>query len=564
MIELTRDKRRASSTPKKSLPQRTFGLGRSRASFLSRAVVMTCVVGVLCTQISIAATTKKTTMVYGETGRLDRFDPYTVHEASGHRLADLLFDSLVSSGPGGSYEPALAQSWDVRSGGTQVMITLRPGVLWHRANNASGPSYTVTSDDVVTTLRLIKHEKSEIPNKGRFSVISSVKKIDQQKVLFTFSRAVIDPLRYLMFKVVPHHVLGQKEFLTRGDSFSTNPVGSGPYRYLEHNKTGEVVLISHDEYYGKAPNIKKIILKNYADQNIMAQSLMFGALDLVTYVSPRSLDEVVGDKRLKVLPYDALSYSFIAFNNQRAFLSKPNIRKALSLAVNRQEMLDAFFYGKGKLISGPFAPTSWAYNMDVKPMGFDKAGATAIFDAAGVSDTDGDGIREFEGKPAKLEFLVPLAGESEILKRIALAYQGYLADVGIEVELKFQDWFVWKQKVLGEFDYDLTIASWSFDDAANISSLFHSSSIKPWGNNFVGFSDPKVDELLSEISSTSNFDKRRAISHTLHALIAEKSPYMFLWTLEHYAAHNKSLSSVEVEPFSFFRHVAKWDKSLEK
>mgnify|MGYP001392435061 CR=1 FL=1 len=311
-------------------------------------------------------------MIYGETGRLDRFDPYTVHESSGHRLSDLLFDGLVAPGPGGSYKPALAQNWDVRKGGTEVLVTLREGVRWHRSGGGTGPSYKVSPADVIATLRLIKNEKSELPNKDRFTIISSVKKIAQNKILFKFSRAVISPMRYLMFKILPHHLLGKEESLKRATAFVKQPVGTGPYKFIKYSDSGEVLLQANDEYFAGVPRIKRIIMKNYADQNIMSQSLMYGVLDLVTYVSPRSLDEVIGDKRLGVVPYDALSYSFIALNNQRKVLANKIVRQALSYAVNRQEMLDAFFYGKGRLISGPFAPTSWAYNMDVGQFSFDK------------------------------------------------------------------------------------------------------------------------------------------------------------------------------------------------
>jgi peptide/nickel transport system substrate-binding protein len=210
-------------------------------------------------------------------------------------------------------------------------------------------------------------------------------------------------------------------------------------------------------------------------------------------------------------------------------------------------MLDAFFAGKGRTISGPFPPTSWAYNLDVKPLGYDPARAKALLKAAGL-----------EGKPVSLVFAVPLAGESEMIKRIVLAFQGYLAAVGVKVDLQFMDWLVWKKKVLEEHDYDVTIASWSFDDASNITSLFHSSSARPWGNNFVLYSNPEVDSLLTEADTTNDFDKRRAIYHKLHSILADEAPYTYLWTLMHHAAHNDRLTGVRVEPFQFFKYVAGW------
>jgi peptide/nickel transport system substrate-binding protein len=120
------------------------------------------------------------------------------------------------------------------------------------------------------------------------------------------------------------------------------------------------------------------------------------------------------------------------------------------------------------------------------------------------------------------------------------------------------DWLAPPPKVLGEQDYDVTIASWSFDDASNITSLFHSSSAKPWGNNFVQYRNPEVDALLTEAEATNDFDKRRAIYHKLHSILADEAPYTYLWTLMHHAAHNARVSSVRVEPFAFFKHIVSW------
>ena len=145
-----------------------------------------------------------------------------------------------------------------------------------------------------------------------------------------------------------------------------------------------------------------------------------------------------------------------------------------------------------------------------------------------------------------------------MIKRIVLAFQSFLADAGIQVDLQFMDWLVWKKKVLLEHDYDVTIASWSFDDSSDISSLFHSSSAKPWGNNFVMYRNDEVDSLITEASVTNDFDKRRAIYHKLHAILADDAPYTFLWTLMHHAAHDVKLSGVKVEPFSFFKHIVSW------
>lgn len=514
---------------------------------MKNALIKLGCVGLLLTGSELAMGATDGQLVYGETTRLDTFDPYTVHEGSGQRLADLLFDSLVEVGPGGAYIPSLAKSWTVENGGTQVTFALRDDVIWHPQEGAGKSEAKLSADDVVATVRLLIAPASAIPNKERFAVLKSAEKIDAHKVTVHLHRALVDPLRALMFKVLPNHVVGSAPALSRDSAFAKNPVGTGPYSLVKTNAQGEVLLKANARYYRGKPAIDDLVMKSYADQSIMAQSLMFNSLDLVTYVSPRDLGEVLGDAKLSVVPYDALSFSFFGMNTQRGVLKDKRVRQAISYAVNRAEMMEAFFQGKGRLISGPFPPTSWAYNLDVKPMAHDVARAKALLASAGLA-----------GKEITLNFAVPLAGESEMIKRIVLAFQGYLEEVGIKVELQFMDWLVWKKKVLEEHDYDVTVASWSFDDASNITSLFHSSSAKSWGNNFVMYQNPEVDSLLTEADATNDFDKRRAIYHKLHAILADEAPYTYLWTLMHHAAHNTRLSGVRVEPFAFFKHVVSW------
>lgn len=487
-------------------------------------------------------------LIYGETGRLTQFDPYTVHEASGHRLSDLLFDSLISIGPGYEYVANLAVNWEKNSSATKVVFNLRPGVFWHPRSDAEKPM-PFTANDVVRTIELITADKSEIPNKDRFNAISHAKALGDHKVEVYFRYAITDPLRVMMFKLLPAHMFPGQTVLTRDSQFATHPIGTGPYRFVKASGQGEILLTANKDYFRGAPKIESIVMRNFSDQSIMSKSLTFSSLDLVTYVSPRDIGEIAGDKRLGLVSYDALSYSFIGFNTSKPYLSDKNFRQGLSYAVNRQEMLDAFFDGKGDLISGPFPPSSWAYNLHIKPIGYDLERARKLITGAGYNSE----------KVKPFVFLVPLTGDGEMIKRIVLAYQSYLQQVGIAIDLQFTDWLVWKDRVLNKHDYDMTIASWSFDDASNILSLFHSSQTASWGHNFVQYKNPLVDTLLNEAEVTNDRAKKRAIYHKLHAILADETPYTFLWTLKHHAAYQKRIRRVRVEPYAFFRHIITWN-----
>ena len=436
-------------------------------------------------------------------------------------------------------------------------VKLKEKVFWHKeGDNALKP---LTADDVASTIKAITNPKSTIPNGERFKVLKSTEVLSQKSIRIHFSRALAQPLKHLMFKILPYHKLESAEALTKDHILGKSPIGTGPFAFVSSSPQGEILLKRNSFYHGQLADIREVVMKPFIDNSIMTQSLMYNSLDLVTYISPRDVKEVSGDKNLGLVPYDAQSFSFVAMNQKNPLLRDKRVRQAINYSINRQEMLNAFFQGKGHLITGPFSPTSWAYNLAVPGYNLDADRAIGLLKEAGFEDRNNDGVVEnHKGQRLILNFAVPLAGESEITKRIVLAYQSYLSKVGIRVKLKFMDWALWKNEVLGKHNYDLSIASWDFDDSSNISSLFHSQSAKSWGNNFVNFKSARVDSMLTEASASNDFDKRQAIYKKLHSIISDEAPYTFLWTLQHHAGHQKHLRAVRVEPFSFFKHVAYW------
>src|SRR5437667_155032 len=244
-------------------------------------------------------------------------------------------------------------------------------------------------------------------------------------------------------------------------------------------------------------------------------------------------------------------------NLRNPLLADKRVRKAFTYAVNRQEMLDSFFNGQGTIISGPFAPGRWAYNQDVQPLPFDPQKAIALLREAGFNPGP-DGVMQKDGKKLTLSLKVPIEKESEAVKRVVLAFQNYLKNIGAAVKVEFKEWQAWKESVFLEHDFDIVFASWVFDDSADISSLFHSAEIGSWKNNFGAYSNPEVDGLIVESKLTLDHEKRRTINRKLHAILSDEAPYTFLWTLTNYSGHHKKLRRVAIHPYKFFSFADEW------
>jgi len=492
---------------------------------------------------------------YGEYGRPTTLDPITNNDMIALRITELVFNGLVGIDNKQQIVPELAESWDASSDGLSYTFKLRKDVTWHaRAGEKARP---FSADDVIFTYRIMMHPKTITPLKVRYEFISDVKKLDAHTVRFTLKRPIMNALPKFTFKIIPEFGLSNSAYLARDDAFVQKPIGTGPYRYVETTANGEIVMEANTAYFKGIPKIGRFVAKPFADQNIMNQALLYNNIDMSVLVNPRNVPEIQGDKRLRLQPYNALSYSFFGYNLRNPLLADARVRKAFTLAINRKEMLNAFFNNQGTVISGPFAPGSWAYNLDVKPLPYSPSEAEKLLNEAGFRKGS-DGVMSRKGAKLALSLKVPIAQESESIKRVVLAFKNYLQKVGVQVNVEFLEWQAWKEAVFLTHDFDIMFASWVFDDSADISSLFHSSEIGAWRNNFGGYSNPEVDSLLVESKLTLDHEKRRTIYRKLHEMLAEENPYTFLWTLTNYAAYHKKVRGVQIHPYKFFSYADTW------
>ena len=495
------------------------------------------------------------TLNYGEYGRPSTLDPITSNDMISMRIIELIFNGLVGINEKQEIVPELAERWEISEDGKYYTFYLRQDVMWHPKEGEEPAPFT--ADDVIFTYNIMMHPKTITAMKVRYEFIESVTKMDDYTVQFTLKRPILNALAKFSFKVIPKHGPANPEFLSREDPFVQKPIGTGPYMLKNITADREVILVANEDYFKGRPHINKFAARPFADQNIMSQALLFNAIDMIVLVNHRDIPQIQGDKRYILQPYNALSYSFFGYNIRNPLLTDKRVRKAFTYAVNRQEMLDSFFQGQGTIISGPFAPGSWAYNLDVQPLDFDPQKAIELLNEAGFVKGD-DGIMVKDGQKLSLTLKVPIAKESEAVKRVVLAFKNYLNKIGVDIEGEFKEWLSWKEDVFLNHDFDIIFASWVFDDSADISSLFHSAEIGPWKNNFGAYSNPEIDSLIVESKLTLDHEKRRTINRKLHAIIADESPYTFLWTLTNYAAFNKKLRHVAIHPYKFFSFADDW------
>jgi len=500
------------------------------------------------------------TLVYGEYGMPTRLLPILANDSISLRLIELIYGSLLFYESNGEIKGDLAESWEISKDLKTITFHLRKNVRWHPLSGES-KGRLFNADDIIKTFSIMMNPKTVTSLQSRYNFIDSLKKIDDYNIVFKLKKPQLNVLGRFTFKILPSFLLKGYTYL-KGDEdliLYKHPIGTGPYMFVSREgSSSEIILVANESYHLGSPHIDKVIMRPFADQNIITQTLLFGGIDLEVRVPPRDIAEIQGDSRFELCPYSTLSFSFFSYNLNNPILAFKEVRKAISYAINRQQMLDSFFEGKGQIISGPFAPGSWAYNLDIEPIPYSTEKANELLNIAGFTERTKDGIRSRGNYRLEFRMVVPISKENEATKRVILAFQSYLKAVGIKLNIEWLEWKAWTEAVFIKHDFDIIYADWLFDDSFDISSLFHSKEIRPGRNNFGSYKNPEVDTLLDEAKSTLDIEKKRTIYKRLHEILADDVPYTYLWTLTNYAAYNRRLRRVEIHPTRFFTYIKDW------
>ncbi len=494
------------------------------------------------------ATTASAGLRYAEATAPSSLNPMLVSDMPSLRATELLYEGLVTPPVAGEVAPALAESWKVAPDEGSITFKLRPNLKWHDGK-------PLTSKDVAFTIEAGKNPRTATALAAQFESFDMVRTPDPSTVEIKFKRKVLNPLLYFDFKILPAHLF--PEGFISADSAVQNPIGSGPFVFKEWSHSGEIRFERNADYKrGNTGNVKEVEVSPVPDDNIRKELLSYGAVDLLPQVRPKDIPVLEELSSIRLYPYSTLSYSYIGLNFRNPLLRIKGVRQALMAGIDREEMLKAHYGNRGTIISGPFPPASWAYNFDVKPTPNDRRRAAQLLDDAGIKDSEGVNVRNYDGKPVVLK-IVSLA-QSEVQKAVVLDLQQQLKNLGIKADVRFMEPMAWKKAIFEDHDFDLVLAEWTFDNSVNIYTLFHSTQTGPNQNNFGGYSNPEVDKLLEDSRDAANSEALRSIYGQIHRKLNEDLPYLFLWSLNRYAAISSRIENVRLHPFYFYSYVADW------
>ena len=300
------------------------------------------------------------TLVVGVIGDADSLNPLTSSSRGAADIEGLLFLRLTRTNPDFSHSPSLAKSWEFSEDHLELTFDLRDDVNWH-------DGVKTTAHDVKFTYQLQKDPKIAWSAIKWKEYIEAVEVIDDYTVKFIFSR--LYPYQLMdatVGPIVPKHLLEKvpAEEMQSGE-FNRQPVGNGPYRFKEWKAQQYIIVEANEKYFEGRPPLDKVIFKVIPDQENLVLQLKSGQVDFLESVPPRFYRDLVKQEDLVAHVYPSRAYTYLGWNMKNPLFQSKKVRQALTMAINREEIINALLFDFGEVCHGPISPIIWAHNPDV-------------------------------------------------------------------------------------------------------------------------------------------------------------------------------------------------------
>ena len=469
-----------------------------------------------------------------------RLNPILANDSASSEITDWLFSGLFKYDKDGNPTVDLAKSYTFETP-TKLIIKLRDDILWH-------DNERFTSKDVIFTYEKIIDPKVLNSIKSNFIQVQNVKALDDYTIEVIYKQPYFKAIETWMVGILPYHILkDEKDLMT--SSFNKNPIGTGSYKLKEFKQGQDIELIANENYFEGKPKIEKIKYQFLPDPNTSFLYLKQKKLDLGG-LTPIQVDRQLDDNfrnNYTIMQKPSFSYTYLGFNLKNEKFKDIRVRKALSYAINRQELVDILFFGYGKVCNGPFLPGSFAYNDEVETITQNIQKAKELLKEAGYD----------EKNPFTFEIVTNTGNDIRINAAQILQYQ--LQKAGIIMNIRVMEWQSFLNTVVHPRKFEAVLLGWSLALMPDAYPLWHSSSAKLGGFNLVSYNNQEVDKLIEEGSKTVNRDDLGKIYKEIFKKINEDLPYLFLYIPDSISVVNKDIKHIKPAFIGIMHNQKDWE-----
>lgn len=501
------------------------------------------------------------------------FIDYAITSTAGFAM-QVIYNSLVTPGPDGTYVGELAESWEVSDDQLTWTFHLRSDVKWHDGEPLTAEdvrySYTYAADAEYTGALapvVMALKGAQAYKDGAADHIEGINVIDDYTVAFTTDQPNalfldIQGQRYIM----PSHLLKDIPVIDLASSPQAHqPIGTGPYRVVEWKTDEAIIYERFDDYFGEKAKIKNYIWKIIPEKSVHVTELLGGTVDIVPEVLADDFPSLQGDDTVETLQIPGVNFTLIELNGLKPFFSDVRVRQALNYAIDKQAIINAVGGGFGTAVTNIVHPSLPEFNPNLAGYPYNLEKAKALLAEAGWTDDDGDGIVESHGV-AGLDDGTPFSFELGTLNfspydlSAQIVQQAWKA-VGVEAILNVVEFNIYFSEYLtGESDYEAGISGWfNFEQTpqGELETNFGQNQALNW-SHWSGTSE--FEEIIANAPAEFDVQKRIEMYWRAEELVEAGAPWINLTRLDNLISYNNKLFVPEIGSLTqLFASVPQWE-----
>ncbi len=454
-----------------------------------------------------------------------------------------IFDTLLRRDDEMNIIPWVAESWEAIDD-TTWEFKIREGIEFHNGEVLDAHAVKFTWD-------VIKRDDPNVNRvlKGWYDPVEEVEVVDDYTVRFHTSKPYPVLLAYMTTRphIVPPEYYERTWKLEGPDSFNANPVGSGPYRFVEFVPDDHLTLEAFEGYWGGAPEIPRITYRPIAESGTRLAEFLTGGLDLITNVAPEHIPQIEEEGGV-IQTAPSVEVIFVSLRTDR--IPEKQVRQALFYATNVEGIIENILGGYANIMKygSAVAPNEFGYHPSIEPYPYDPDRARELLEEAGWVDEDGDGVREKDGEELVLTFATT-QGRYMQEETVAEAIANNWEEVGVDVDLHVREWLEWREEYLGRsFPEDVWLegtGTRTFDADSRMVHMIHSPVESEGGGYSMGivsfYYNEEVDRMIEEARSIVDREQRAELYRDILTQLREDAYQMALYQQVDIYAHDECL-----------------------
>ena len=494
-----------------------------------------------------------------QTGDWDTFMPMNTTNSGADNVIELMFDRLMVINTDGTFEPRLADSWETNEAQDKITYHLNENAKWQDGE-------PVTAEDVVYSAQVASSSEYSYLRRIRMQYFAGtdetgcetstdsieVAALDDHTVEFTL-KAPMDPaIIYALvnrdFFIMPKHLLDSiSDADLVNDAFWQKPIGSGPCIFDSMESGVSIEFKANKDYYLGAPDFDRLVFKKVQSTNLLS-GLMSGDIDVLSANSQIPLADWEAAKNTQGIVTKSVptfAYQYMAMNTARDYLTE-DVRHAISLAINRQVIVDQLLQGEARIAIGPLAEDHPYFDEKLLPIEYDPEKAKSMLEAAGW-----DSNRELQ---------VLVSTGNEVREKSAILIQQDLQKIGIKTKIQTLD-FPTLLTNARNGDYDLCFigSAGSVDPSESVPNV-----TAGYMNNFAQLSDPTLGQIGESGAKEITFEARKKIYDQYQEELFKQMPMAFLYHTNDLFAYNEKLENVREGAIDYNINKNVWEWKVNK